>query len=1514
MATSEKLTVKDDIYSFWPRELETNPVFRALQRSSLVCVFDSHGHVIFLNERFLQRCGYTQEELVGYSTDDHPCHLWKLHWQSVVEHGRWSGDASGRAKDGTRYWLDTQISSIAGPHENIIGYIAVSNDITGRKILEERVADLEKKLLAHGQQVEEKLLDRFDKISWHLPGFIYQYKLRPDGTSCFPYASRGISEIYDVQPEDVEQDAGPVFKVIHPDDLPHVADSIAVSAKTLTRWRDQYRVVLPGRGEVWVEGTSSPQRLEDGSIVWHGYISDITARKKSEMALKESQSVLATLVGNLPGFVYRVTRDYHTIYISEQVESITGYSQSDYLTDHIIECGREIHPEDDKWIAEATERAIQEKSSFEYEYRIISKGGAVKWVWEKGMPVFDDAGNLQYLEGFITDITERKKIEDTNQKLALIAQLSDNLVSITDASGTIEWVNESFLSMTGYQYEEVKGKLLAEILFDDPKRALPDKSQRFEVFGLHKLTHGLWLDVDIQPVLRNDGVLTNYIAVALDITHRKQSEILLRKFTLEVSLSNEMLTSISENIPQGAIYQLMIHDDGRRQFNYMSSGITRLLGLDVEDVLNDSEVLYRLHHPDDVAELIRRETESFSELKIFDAEFRVFTVRGEMLWLHVRSQPRRTDGGVLFQGFVENVTERKEIEQRLREATERFQMASSLAGVGVYEWKVSSGQVVWDGQMFAMYGIPEGTPVDFQLFRSCVHPEDIGQVERNIAEMIAQKKQTSQFPFRIVNKQSGDVRQVFMYAKNEYDSEGNLVRQIGANYDATEIREKEERIVIQNQQLELANQRFRMAVNAAGFGVLEFDWVSRDVYMDERLRELMGFDASKESELMKSWMRFIAEEDVKTLQQSIGEVMYGGGTKRVVFRWNFGHQRARVMEGYGIRDINSKGHPMLVCAIWDITEKQTALDLLAESESRFKLAAQMGKLGVYEWIIADEEAFFDPIAVSIFKLETVEPAQWLSVWIKGIHPEDRPLIDEAVRRVIKDKEPQELTYRWRTLNGEELIIQVSAIAKVDADSKPVGLMGIAQDITERRRAEDRLRESEERFRNMADSAPAYVWLCDQDHRVSFFSKGWYDFRGTTTEEELGSGWLDGVHPDDVARVAAHCEERFSTRSPIDMEYRLRRHDGVYRWILDTGVPRFLDDGEFIGYIGSCIDITDRVEAEYDLRFTRFTVENSSDPIFWINPDASFRDFNTAAYRSLGYTREEMQSMKVGDIDVGYSEAVWGDHWKELREKRSMKFNSKQRRKDGTLCDVEINANLVLFAGHEFNIAFVRDITERLRIEKEREENSVQLEQALREKDVLLKEIHHRIKNNLQLISSIIYIRMCSMDRNDVFHFLEETRQKIRSIALMHERLLQTESIHEVDAREYILKLIEDMKATSFDRNSKIHIIEHIEPHTLDLDTAINLGLILNELVTNAMKYAFADKESGLIEITLHKKGEGFEFRVADNGVGLPAHVQPGRSGTFGMQMLEIFTKQIHAAITIHRENGTAYHITFPHGG
>jgi PAS domain S-box-containing protein len=294
--------------------------------------------------------------------------------------------------------------------------------------------------------------------------------------------------------------------------------------------------------------------------------------------------------------------------------------------------------------------------------------------------------------------------------------------------------------------------------------------------------------------------------------------------------------------------------------------------------------------------------------------------------------------------------------------------------------------------------------------------------------------------------------------------------------------------------------------------------------------------------------------------------------------------------------------------------------------------------------------------------------------------------------------------------------------------------------------------------------------------------------------------------------------------------------------------------------------------------------------------------NTSASNALGYSGSELQKLKLTDLFVFPDEMAIQALLNTLRKQQTDRLELQLRfnRKNGSFYDGE--ALIQVLEKEQSFVLIVSDITDKLITEKK-------LLHTIHEKETLIKEIHHRVKNNLQLISSIIYLKLSAVADNDIRIFLEDTRQKIRSIALIHERLLQTESLDKVEISDYLGKLIQDLKVTYLRDGLELEIDAQLEKEMMTLDMAIICGLIVNELLTNAFKHGFPGRASGKVFIQFDNK-PGYRLTVADDGVGLPEAVAPGKSNSFGMQLIDVFVKQLNGKLLIDRNKGTKFQVEF----
>ena len=241
-------------------------------------------------------------------------------------------------------------------------------------------------------------------------------------------------------------------------------------------------------------------------------------------------------------------------------------------------------------------------------------------------------------------------------------------------------------------------------------------------------------------------------------------------------------------------------------------------------------------------------------------------------------------------------------------------------------------------------------------------------------------------------------------------------------------------------------------------------------------------------------------------------------------------------------------------------------------------------VGIGFW---DTELRFVRVNDALAQMNGLPPEAHVGRTLQEVLPELAGRLEPLYRRVLDTGDPivhEESTGVDPGTFGDDRHWLSSYFPVRTPEGDTIGVGAVILDMTQRKRAESRLRESEERFRTLADTIPALVWMCDQRNECTYFNRGWLEFTGRELEQELGHGWLESIHPEDRERVDREDSAHFAQRLPVTLEYRLRRHDGIYRWIVDEGVPRYDPDGTFLGYIGACIDIDDRKRAEDRERF------------------------------------------------------------------------------------------------------------------------------------------------------------------------------------------------------------------------------------------------------------------------------------------------------------------------------------------
>lgn len=350
-------------------------------------------------------------------------------------------------------------STTKAPYRNesgeVVGIVGIARNVTATKA-EARVVKAER--------------DRFATIAAVVPGVINSYRMTADGHVSFPYASPQIVDIYGMTPEALAEDASAVKDLYDPDDVPRIVEARMASARDLTPFHLEARVKHPTRGEIWIETRSTPTRQDDGSVLWHGFIADITARRRAEEELRAERDRLSQIAAASPGVMhsFRIDGRGHAFYpyAAPQIESIFGVTADDLAADASRGHAR-IHPDDLPHVAAEGRHSAETLARFRSEYRVLHPTKGEIWVEANSRPQRTPDGGTLW-NGVLTDVTERKRSEErlraSEATLRSILETAPDIMMSLDRDRNIRFINRL---APGYRMEDVVGRSAYDFISPD---------------------------------------------------------------------------------------------------------------------------------------------------------------------------------------------------------------------------------------------------------------------------------------------------------------------------------------------------------------------------------------------------------------------------------------------------------------------------------------------------------------------------------------------------------------------------------------------------------------------------------------------------------------------------------------------------------------------------------------------------------------------------------------------------------------------------------------------------------------------------------------------------------------------------------------------------------------------------------------------------------------------------------------------------------------------------------------
>jgi PAS domain S-box-containing protein len=610
--------------------------------------------------------------------------------------------------------------------------------------------------------------------------------------------------------------------------------------------------------------------------------------------------------------------------------------------------------------------------------------------------------------------------------------------------------------------------------------------------------------------------------------------------------------------------------------------------------------------------------------------------------------------------------------------------------------------------------------------------------------------------------------------------------------------------------------------------------------------------------------------------------------------------------------VGDKARPSgVVLTLRDITEREILQEALSKSLADFgKLVANLpvgiavshGRVMRYvNRALVDILGYDDPS-----ELEGSET-------LKVIHPNSEQAILQRYAGMAQGNHPGPGILECRKKDGTSVLVEVTSMPTVFEDQPAI--LAIIRDVTEAARARQAQERSEARFRALVNFAPVGIFETDLEGRCVYANDWARRITGVSPEEVLGDGWRRHVHPDDLSQLTSQ-RSRATTESgdpALGHEVRFTHADRtVFAQLLSVPLG---SEEQTTNYLSALVDLTDLHTAQAALAKSEASFRTLAEraPIgIGVRVGAKVTFANPALLKMYGCeSADDLVGKDVSELTTPQSRARLSARLRETERGEAVGVEVFGfQRPDGQEVLFEVDSINLDFRGVLSTLSLLRDVTELERARAERDSAHSALVESLAQKETLLKEVHHRVKNNLQVIASLLRLGRGTLQDSAALTVFNDSIARIHSIAMVHERLYQSHDLARIEMSEYLRGLLNELVRAHTTRH-RVATDVLAGRLFMDMDRCVPIGLIVNELVSNALKHAFGGQppRPPAIVVALREAAAGYELEVRDNGVGIdaPAHT----SQSLGVRIVTSLAKQLGGSHRVEQDGGTRWVISFP---
>ncbi|ERT08869.1 sensory box protein [Lyngbya aestuarii BL J] len=1392
----------------------------------------------------------------------------------------------------------------------------------------------------------------------------------------------------------------PLSNFVHPEDRDQTQSELEILTQGIPSRNFKNRYRCKDGSYRWLSWTSTP--LEEGIV--YAVARDITDRKEFEQQLQTSQKRYATLAEVSPVGIFHTNNQGECLYVNQRWCEIAGLSSSEALGSG---WSRAIHPKDRERVFHQCYEAAQHKKQFQCEYRFQRPDHTTAWVYAQATAERNPTGMIVGYVGTITDISERKQAElalqrlnqqleeriqrrtaqlqKTNQQLlkevrehrqteAELQQSQHFIQSVADATPNIIYiydiieqrniyVNREIEIILGYTRQQIQAmgdQLFLNIIHPEDLAKFPDHHLKFDTAKDNEIieieyrvrdVQGNWhwlLSRDTIFARTPEGKPKQTLGAASDITNRKQTEERLRLSEKAIAASSNGIVLADARLEDYPII-------------FVNPAFEKITGYSASEIVGRNARF--LQGSDNNQPELERLREALKNQESCTVILRNYRQDGSLFWNELNLSPIYDERGNIthYLSIQNDVTKSKIAEEELRKQLEREQLIKtvtqrireSLELNEILNTTVTEVKQVLEADRALIYRIysdgtgeaiaeavnPDLTAILDQTFPEETFPAEIyddyiqgkvgiiSDMEQDevlpcLVEFVQQFQVKAKVAVGIIqeNKLWGLLIVHHCSSQRQWLSKDiDLLKQLASQLAIaikqsqlykqlqTELQERQQA----EQALLLSQERLQYLLSSSP-GILyslEAKGDYRTTFVSENALTVLGYEFS---EILQPgfWFEHLHPDDVSRIS-TIGlaplfeqgyysheyRFLKGDGT----YRWIYDQMKL-------VRD--AAGQPLEIIGYWiDISDRKQAEKQLIKLSERLQLAIKAGNIGIWELDLVNNVLTWDE---RMYELYGIKPSEFGNVyegWQQRVHSEDRDRADFAIQQALRGQKDYDIEFRVRHPDGSTYYLKADAIIQRNQAGEAVRMTGINYDISDRKQAEQQLKATNEQLQAVLNAVPGFVSWVSSDLHYLGVNRQLARAMKLSPEDFIGQkiGFLDSYSSTFSQFFIQFFKDRNSHNRQRVLEVQVKNESRFYLLV----AQKYNQDRAAI-LVG--IDITEQKQIEEQLQATTshlstlienlqlgVLVEDENQQIVLANQ--TFCDLLKIKENPKTLIRHNFSNLTEDSQHLFSDQSQFIQRYQEIIHQGEIVINEELKASDQGTFERDY-VPIKIDQQSQGHLWIYRDISDRKQAE-------LQLKNSLREKEVLLKEIHHRVKNNLFVVANLLEFQSDYFEEPKFIQALEDSKNRVFSMALIHEKLYQSTNLSRINFGEYLEQLIDHLLESYSDIDERVEFKAEVDPIFLNIETAHPCGLIVNELVSNVFKHAFPNGMTGEVWLKLHQSSEGLvTLTIKDNGIGFPADLDFQNVESLGMELICTLTTQLEGHIELIRGEGTTFKVTF----